>query len=44
LVRPLINRQEFGVSWNDVMDQWGIVVSNIEEIKIDAEAILETAD
>jgi hypothetical protein len=32
------------VSWNDKMDQGGIVVSNIVEITIDAEAILETSD
>ena len=36
-----INRQDFGVSWNDTMDRGGIVVSNIIEITIDAEAILE---
>lgn len=36
-----INRQDFGVSWNDVMDKGGIVVSNTVEITIDAEAILE---
>jgi hypothetical protein len=28
------------VSWNDKMDKGGIVVSNIVEITIDAEAIL----
>jgi len=39
-----INRQDFGVSWNDKMDQGGIVVSNTVEITIDAEAILETPD
>ncbi len=36
-----INRQDFGVSWNDTMDKGGIVVSNIIEITIDAEAISE---
>jgi polyisoprenoid-binding protein YceI len=42
--RPQSNRHDFGVSWNDKMDQSGIVVSNIVEITIDAEAILETSD
>jgi polyisoprenoid-binding protein YceI len=36
-----INRQDFGVSWNDTMDRGGIVVGNTVEITIDAEAILE---
>ena len=36
-----INRQDFGVSWNDTMDKGGIVVSDTVEITIDAEAILE---
>lgn len=38
-----INRQDFGVSWNDIMDKGGIVVGNILEITIDVEAILEEA-
>jgi polyisoprenoid-binding protein YceI len=44
VARTTIDRQEFGVSWNDKMDKGGIVVSNIVEITIDAEAILEAAD
>jgi polyisoprenoid-binding protein YceI len=36
-----INRQDFGVSWNGALDRGGVVVSNIVEITIDAEAILE---
>ena len=36
-----INRHDFGVSWNDKMDKGGIVVSNIIDITIDAEAIYE---
>jgi polyisoprenoid-binding protein YceI len=44
VARTAINRQDFGVSWNDKMDKDGIVVSNIVEITIDAEAILETSD
>jgi polyisoprenoid-binding protein YceI len=35
VARTKIDRQEFGVSWNDKMDKGGIVVSNIVEITID---------
>ena len=41
VAKTSINRQDFGVNWNDTMDRGGIVVSNIVEITIDAEAILE---
>ena len=34
-----INRQDFGVSWNDTMDRGGVVVGNDVYITIDAEAI-----
>ena len=34
-----INRQDFGVSWNDIMDKGGIVVCNLVDITIDVEAI-----
>ena len=34
-----INRHDFGVSWNAPLDQGGVVVGNIVEIRIDAEAI-----
>lgn len=44
VAKTTIDRQEFGVSWNDKMDKGGIVVSNIVEITIDAEAILEESD
>lgn len=37
-----INRQDFGVSWNATLDRGGIVVGDIVEIVIDAEAILES--
>jgi polyisoprenoid-binding protein YceI len=37
-----INRQDFGVSWNGTLDKGGIVVGNVVEITIDAEAILES--
>jgi polyisoprenoid-binding protein YceI len=42
--KTTINRQEFGVSWNDNLDKGGIVVSNTVEITIDAEAIFEGFD
>ena len=37
-----INRQDFGVSWNDTLDKGGLIVGDIVEITIDAEAILES--
>ncbi len=36
-----INRQDFGVSWSAPLDKGGIVVGNIVDITIDAEAIRE---
>ncbi|MHB8655853.1 MAG: YceI family protein [Terriglobia bacterium] len=36
-----INRHEFGVSWNSVLDKGGVVVGDLVEITIDAEAIFE---
>ena len=36
-----INRQDFGVSWNSTLDRGGVVVGNLVEITIDAEAILQ---
>jgi polyisoprenoid-binding protein YceI len=36
-----IDRRDFGVSWNAPLDKGGIVVGNIIEITIDAEAILD---
>jgi polyisoprenoid-binding protein YceI len=36
-----INRHDFGVSWNGTLDRGGVVVGNMVEITIDAEAILE---
>ncbi len=37
-----IDRHDFGVSWNSTLDRGGIVVGNIVQITIDAEAILES--
>ena len=39
--RTMINRQDFGVSWNDTLDRGGIVVGDTVEITVDAEAILD---
>lgn len=36
-----INRQDFGVSWNDKMDKGGVVVSDSVQIVIDVEALLQ---
>jgi polyisoprenoid-binding protein YceI len=38
-----INRQDYGVSWNAPLDRGGVVVGNLVEITIDAEAIMESA-
>ena len=37
----IINRHDFGVSWNATLDRGGLVVGNMVEITIDAEAILD---
>ena len=36
-----INRQDFGVRWNGVLDRGGVVDSDDVDITIDAEAVLE---
>ena len=36
-----ISRQDFGISWNAVMDRGGLVVGDTVEITIDAEAVQE---
>jgi polyisoprenoid-binding protein YceI len=36
-----INRHDFGVSWNAPLDRGGLVVGNIVEITLDAEAVME---
>jgi len=41
LATTQINRQDFGVNWQDKMDRGGIVVGNEIDIAIDVEAILE---
>ena len=42
VARTRINRHDFGVSWNGTLDRGGVVVGDMVEITIDAEAILET--
>ena len=39
-----INRHDFGVSWNDVVEKGGVVVGKTIDITIDAEAILDGPD
>jgi polyisoprenoid-binding protein YceI len=41
LATTKINRHDFGVSWNSILDQGGIVVGNEVEITLDVEAILD---
>jgi polyisoprenoid-binding protein YceI len=41
LAETTINRHDFGVSWNALLDRGGVVVGDRVEITIDAEAILE---
>lgn len=36
-----INRQDFGISWNAMLDRGGVVVGDTVEITIDAEALLD---
>ena len=44
VAKTRINRHDFGVSWNDVVDKGGVVVGKTIDITIDAEAILEGQD
>jgi polyisoprenoid-binding protein YceI len=41
LAKARINRKDFGVSWNGVLDRGGLVVGDDVDLTIDAEAILE---
>lgn len=36
-----INRHDFGVSWNATLDRGGVVVGNMVQITLDAEAVME---
>ncbi|MBZ4320541.1 YceI family protein [Streptomyces huiliensis] len=42
--RTRINRQDFGVSWNDTVDRGGVVVSDLIDVRVDAEAVLEPVE
>jgi polyisoprenoid-binding protein YceI len=42
LAKTSINRHDFGVSWNSVLDKGGVVVGDMIDITVDAEAILES--
>ena len=44
VAETIINRHDFGVSWNSALDRGGIVVGNFVHITIDAEAILENPE
>jgi polyisoprenoid-binding protein YceI len=41
LAETTINRRDFGVNWNAELERGGVVVGDLVEISIDAEAILE---
>ena len=43
VAKTKINRHDFGVSWNSTLEKGGIVVGNMVEITIDAEAIMESS-
>lgn len=43
IAKTTIDRHDFGVSWNAPLDKGGVVVGNLVEITIDAEAILQSA-
>jgi len=42
LAETVIDRQDFGVSWNSALDRSGVAVSNTVQITIDAEAIRDS--
>ena len=41
VARTRINRYDFGVSWNDRLDRGGVVVSDLIDVTVDIEAVLE---
>ncbi|MBL1100317.1 YceI family protein [Streptomyces coffeae] len=43
LATARVNRQDFGVSWNDTVDRGGVVVSDMVDLTIDIEAVLDPA-
>lgn len=42
VAKTVINRHDFGVSWNSPLEKGGVVVGDLVEITIDAEAIFES--
>ncbi len=42
LVKTTINRHDFGISWDAPLDNQGVVVGDLVDITLDAEAILDT--
>ena len=44
VAKTSINRHDFGVRWNDVVDKGGVVVGATIDITLDAEAILGDQD
>jgi polyisoprenoid-binding protein YceI len=42
LATTTIDRQDFGVRWNDTLDRGGVVVGNKVDITLDAEAVLDS--
>lgn len=43
IARAVINRHDFGVSWNSLLDRGGVVVGNDVHITIDVEALRENS-
>ena len=43
MATTMINRHDFGASWNAPLDRGGMAVGDFVEITIDAEAVLEAA-
>ncbi|WP_269856803.1 YceI family protein [Streptomyces sp. RPT161] len=41
VARTRLNRHDFGVSWNDTLDRGGVVVSDLIDVTVDIEAVLE---
>jgi polyisoprenoid-binding protein YceI len=44
VAKTVVNRHEFGVSWNETIDKGGVVVGDHVYITIDVQAVLEATD
>ncbi|MFC9648612.1 YceI family protein [Streptomyces sp. NPDC056937] len=44
LATTRINRHDFNVNWNDVVDRGGVVVSAMVDVVVDIEAVLESGE